>query len=145
MSALPPKADMAAGKVDVRFVPQAHIRGVVGGIHGGAVPCIEGSSHMGRIQTASCGRPTVRLPKPRFAATSRATARVKCAMVGAPYISGSTTWSSNTSAIRWARATSCAKTSRRTLACGNRGSWRSRSSTPQVNAPWEPPPEEQGR
>jgi hypothetical protein len=78
--------------------------------HGGAVLRIEGNSDTERIQAASCGRLTVISPKPRFAATSRATARVKCAIVGAPCISGSATHPSNSSAIRWARANSCAKT-----------------------------------
>jgi len=78
--------------------------------HGGAVFCIEGSSLIDCIQAASCGRPSLRSPKPRFAATSSATARVKCAIVGGPRIGGSATRPSNTSAIRLARAISCAKT-----------------------------------
>lgn len=78
--------------------------------HGGAVLCIEGSSDMERIQAASCGRPVVRSPKLRLRATSRATARINCAIFGVPCIKGSASRPSNTSAIRWARATSCAKT-----------------------------------
>src|SRR6516225_7064993 len=52
--------------------------------HGGAVFCIEGSSRIDCIQAASCGRPSLRSPKPRCAATSSATARVKYAIVGGP-------------------------------------------------------------
>jgi hypothetical protein len=78
--------------------------------HGGAVLCIEGRSPIERIQAASCERPLVRSPKPRFAATSRATARIKCAILGVPCIGRSVTRSSNKLAIRCARATSCAKT-----------------------------------
>src|SRR5262249_40063965 len=68
-----------------RAVRSAHSRPVFLNLHhGGVVFCIEGSSHIDRIQAASRGRPSLRSPKPRFAATSSDTARVKCAIVGGP-------------------------------------------------------------
>ena len=65
---------------------------------------------MERIQLASCGRPSVRSPRPHLRALSRATARIKCAMRGAPCISGSATRLSKKSAMRRLRAASWART-----------------------------------
>jgi hypothetical protein len=61
----------------------------------------------------------VRSPKPRFAATSRATARIKCAIVGVPCISGSATRSSNTSANAPRTRYLMCQNGRRTIACGS--------------------------
>jgi len=78
--------------------------------YGGAVLRIEGRSDIERIHLASCGRPIVRSSMPQYRALSRATARIRCAMRGAPCINGSTIWPSKTSAMRRLRAISWART-----------------------------------
>src|SRR5262249_16858947 len=97
--------------------------------HGGGVFFIESSLHIDRLQTASRGRPSLRSPKPRFAATSSDTARGKCAIVGGPPLSGSVTPPPHTTPLPLARAISCAKTVGE-RSCGGRAISRTHTQMP---------------
>src|SRR5262245_21942945 len=69
-------------------------------LQGKAVARSDGRSDIWRSQEASCGRPAVRSPGPRLAATSSATARIRWGIPTAPLSSGSATRFSKPSARR---------------------------------------------